>query len=241
MVPIERKRTPGWVLALVITGACGSDSQPRIDTYLLPDVYTRLVIEIDAMDGAEPEPGTADRIEDQLAEVVGKPDGVFARLDQRLPPRGPDHVWSLDELRALFDATETIAPYGTAVMHTLIVDGRPPEAGTLGMSFEHRDVVLFKDALCGAERHLMDCRTAEHFVWLHEIGHVLGLVNNGTDMVVDHEDPEHPQHCDEEGCVMRWAYTRFRGSPEAWEEAQGGMPAFGSLCKMDLNGAREPL
>lgn len=232
-------RAWGGAMVLVLA-ACGPGSDARIDTFLQGDIFDRLVIEVDVVEGAHPEPGVSDAIAVQVAEVVDKPGGVRIRLDEVLPPYGPSYVWSLDALRNLLAATESVPPVGTALMHTLIVDGQPPEPGTLGMSFAHRDVVLFKDSLCGADRELVDCRPAEHFVWLHEIGHVLGLVNNGTTMVVDHEDPEHPQHCDEPNCVMRWAYTRFRGSAETLEE-RAEPPSFGVWCRMDLAAGREPL
>jgi predicted Zn-dependent protease len=39
---------------------------------------------------------------------------------------------------------------------------------------------------------------------VHEIGHALGLVNNGVDMEEDHQDVQHGKHCTNEDCVMFW-------------------------------------
>ena len=50
------------------------------------------------------------------------------------------------------------------------------------------------------------CRAVEFGVWSHEVGHVIGLVNNGLAMQSDHEDAEHPHHDVEPGCLMYWAY-----------------------------------
>jgi len=37
---------------------------------------------------------------------------------------------------------------------------------------------------------------------VHEMGHALGLVNNGVSMHAAHQDEEHGKHCDEDECVM---------------------------------------
>jgi len=37
---------------------------------------------------------------------------------------------------------------------------------------------------------------------VHELGHALGLVNNGVSMQATHQDVEHGKHCDDDECVM---------------------------------------
>ena len=44
----------------------------------------------------------------------------------------------------------------------------------------------------------------EQSTLVHELGHLAGLVNNGAPTVSDHEDKEHPHHCTNPNCVMRW-------------------------------------
>lgn len=45
----------------------------------------------------------------------------------------------------------------------------------------------------------------ETTVVLHEMGHLLGLVNVGSEMVEPHEDESYDHHCDNEDCLMYWA------------------------------------
>jgi hypothetical protein len=47
----------------------------------------------------------------------------------------------------------------------------------------------------------------EQSVFVHELGHVLGLVNLGTPMVTPHEDthPDRRGHSNNQGSVMYWA------------------------------------
>ncbi len=42
-------------------------------------------------------------------------------------------------------------------------------------------------------------------VMTHEFGHILGLVNNGTPMLTDHQDEANGKHCDVQDCLMNWA------------------------------------
>jgi hypothetical protein len=52
------------------------------------------------------------------------------------------------------------------------------------------------------------CEAAEVGILTHEIGHVIGLVDNGLPMVDDHRDPvtEHGAHDKSQDCIMYWAY-----------------------------------
>jgi hypothetical protein len=45
----------------------------------------------------------------------------------------------------------------------------------------------------------------EQVTLIHEIGHAIGLVNNGLPMVEAHQDADHGAHCNNPDCVMYWA------------------------------------
>jgi len=40
---------------------------------------------------------------------------------------------------------------------------------------------------------------------VHEYGHLVALVNNGYESPHDHEDPDHPNHSNNDDSVMYWA------------------------------------
>ena len=44
----------------------------------------------------------------------------------------------------------------------------------------------------------------EQAVVIHEIGHALGLVNNGLPLSSQHQDSQHGAHCINSNCVMYW-------------------------------------
>ncbi|MDC1174320.1 hypothetical protein OAT67_02920 [Bacteriovoracaceae bacterium] len=47
-------------------------------------------------------------------------------------------------------------------------------------------------------------RFVEQSTIIHEMGHALGLVNNGVGLTSPHHDEEHGAHCSNEDCVMYW-------------------------------------
>lgn len=108
----------------------------------------------------------------------------------------------------------------TLVLHIAYVDGMYYSQNRIvvGMAYNSQYIVIFKDVL-SAE--------TEKSVLVHEVGHVLGLVNNGSNMVDNHEDRVHENHCRPE-CAMYWAAKNDQ------------YPDFDELCQADLraNGGR---
>ena len=68
-------------------------------------------------------------------------------------------------------------------------------------------VALFSDTIEEADgpfgRPLVE--DVENSVLVHEVGHLLGLVNLVYQSTIDHEDPDHPGHSSNDESVMYWA------------------------------------
>lgn len=76
-----------------------------------------------------------------------------------------------------------------------------------------RTIVVFKDVIRSAgSGEGLDAvpKYVEQATLIHEMGHALGLVNNGIPMKEPHQD--HNAHCSNENCVM---YYTNEGSPAA--------------------------
>ncbi len=93
--------------------------------------------------------------------------------------------------------------------------GGEDSGAVLGLAWGRSRVAIFKETielLCqgqvgmGLEERL--CAGTERSVWVHELGHLLGLVDNGTPMLTPREDPDHPKHDLNQECVMYWAAER---------------------------------
>ena len=198
-----------------------ADADARWLKYSRGDEYPRLEFEVDTVAGLEPRDAASAPVLAALGRSIDKPGGIALRSDGQLEARGQDHVWSFDELAALADATfEDRSDGGRISIHLMFVDGHyqddSDQSSVLGLAWDHRHIALFKDNIarsCNARSTLglLDAaagQRAEAAVWLHEVGHVLGLVDNGLPMVTNHRDPDpaHGRHDADQHCVMYWAY-----------------------------------
>ncbi len=188
------------------------------ERYITSWTDSRLVFEVDSVPGMEPRLGSESELTERFAALLDKPDGIEVVHDDALEARGDDYEWTPEELFELssvyFDDDE---PAGTVSIHVVFVDGRylSPAGGTvLGVAWGERYIAMFAQTIeqsCSQLPLLEElerdvCLAAEFGVWSHEVGHVLGLVNNGLEMQDNHEDEEHPHHESREGCLMYWAY-----------------------------------
>ncbi len=175
-----------------------------------------LTIEVDSVEGLEPYEASAPYLVELMESVLDKPGAVSLQPDETLPPHGADHVWTFETLRdfATLHAQPEVEGAGARI-HVLAIDGRYDLQGggtVLGLAWSNRYVALFQDAIrarcSGSVGSLQGdvCELAERSVWAHELGHSIGLVDNGLAMVRDHKDPEHGHHEKREGCLMFWAY-----------------------------------
>ena len=188
---------------------------PRFEHYIRRNPYPRMVLEVDGWGGYTPTASVADRLQRGLLGILDK-ESVEVRFDQAFPGKGADHAWSNEELLRLAEETGTMeVPVGTIKLHVLLVDGYSAmdtaEGKVLGLAFPWTHLVLFRQTLdqsCGKGPILTPpaCVEAELGVWVHEVGHQLGLVNNGLVMVGNHQDAAHGAHDANDRCIMYWAY-----------------------------------
>ena len=77
----------------------------------------------------------------------------------------------------------------------------------LGVAVDASTVALFSDSIEEADGPFgrPSVEDVENSVLVHEVGHLLGLVNLVYESPVDHEDPDHPGHSNNDDSVMYWA------------------------------------
>ncbi len=221
----------------------------RIPAYLKASPYSRLVLEVDSTEGFAPRASVESAVLDTLRGVVAKPDGVLVTRDQTLPRKGSTYEWTQSELFQLADTTFTLPrAAGTVRMHVLFLDGQFNGGQVLGLAWSNTHLVVFKETLerqcrsgLGATLGERVCEAAEQGVWVHELGHLLGLVNNGLPMVSQHQDAAHPGHDGNEGCVMYWAFDTSSSLDKVARQLLGGEAVnlqFDDACKADLAAGR---
>lgn len=110
----------------------------------------------------------------------------------------------------------------------------------LGVSFGRTGViVMFKDVI--ESTGLVAVPNLERFVeqatMIHELGHAIGLVDNGVALTTAHKDEEHGAHCTNEDCVMFWLNEGASDAAQfARDRVSGGdVVLFGDECLADVD------
>lgn len=198
------------------TGGSPNASAMRPEDYIRNEGFGRLVVELDTVPGLSPRAGVVTEVVARVDEVLDKPDGIVIAVDETDLPSANvngngDGIWTFGELRQLAEEhANTPLDSGEIDIHTMWVDGIYENANVLGVAWGQRFVAIFAERIaqtCGVVGvGGLLCPLAESTIWTHEIGHVIGLVDNGTPMINDHRDPEHPGHDVSDESVMYWAY-----------------------------------
>lgn len=204
------------VSGCTLPGLGGDNSAPgqRAGDYLHRAPYASILVELDFMNGADPDGHALALMEQRFEAASGKP--VEVVRTGGVAGQGASHRYTVDEILQLERSHRGQSSGGDrAVLYMLYLDGGferdTAEAKTLGAAYRGSAVAMFKANLRAASKSgnldltkpaLQD---VEGSVLVHEIGHVLGLVNLGTPMVTPHEDPQHPGHSNNQNSVMYWA------------------------------------
>lgn len=194
--------------------------------FLQPDPYSELVFEVDYVSGERPSNTAMSLLEQRAKEHLRKPDGITVTRDDEISESRDQ--WTTQQIRDLESRHRDRTKSGsTAVMYIVYVDGRFAEKdGVVGLAYSASSFVIFYDKIKDSSRSVLTAspQDVEKAVVVHEMGHNLGLVNNGIPMPCgDHEDPDHPKHSDNQDSVMYWAVEtnpvdnffggRFSGAP----------------------------
>jgi hypothetical protein len=87
-------------------------------------------------------------------------------------------------------------------------NGSQDFTNTIGISLGGTTIVaIFKDVVKTMDTGLgnpLVPKYLEQATVIHELGHALGLVDNGLPMHEPHKDPENGPHCENQKCVMYW-------------------------------------
>lgn len=189
--PPTTSQTP----AVPAVGAVGSFGP----WYLRSDAAASIVLEVRSQAGAEPSAGTVDAVRAVLAEASGKP---VTTAGGSVP--GGGQAWTPDAIRAEADRTGPPQRADAAVLTLLFVGGELADGDqALGVAVRSDVAAIFSDKIDEASGPLTSRARVEEAVSVHEVGHLLGLV----DLVLEtgRQDPEHPGHSRNRGSVMYFA------------------------------------
>lgn len=169
--------------------------------------YTSMVVEVDYHPGYKPESTSTDMLLERLESVCDKPQGIQIQFSET--SFSNEDIWSANDVRvAGWDAKSNDPRDGsTLYWQVLFPAGVYEDSSVLGVAVDASTVALFKDSIDDAENIFRrpSAEKIENSVLVHEVGHLLGLVNTVYTSPADHEDSEHPGHSNNEDSVMYWA------------------------------------
>ena len=215
------------VMALLCLTSCSTAKAPRSQSnpevvkltsfwqpqllYILPAPYSRLYVEVDAVEGCQPVDATLDKLREFLATHCQKPGGIEIVRGDVIPAATARGI----PLRALArkfmnGPPENAANTNTAYLYVLycdpalsdkpaLADANVPKASTTlkrrhternpHVDFLPYPPVMYINPHYGPKRFQSD-------LLLHEAGHELGLAGRATNAFA--------YHCLDENCLMNW-------------------------------------
>ncbi|GJM44547.1 MAG: hypothetical protein DHS20C21_13890 [Gemmatimonadota bacterium] len=212
--------------------------------FLSDALFEELIVEIDYVSGFAPSASALETLEDTLVELCRKPVGISVIVDDGIAPepgavRGTADIVALElQHRDFYRDPAT----KVAVLYCIYLDGRSDRdegnLRVLGLAYRGSSCAMFLESIEASEPGLPLFAEIEDTVLLHEAGHLLGLVNNGTPMVAAHEDTEHPAHDSSADCIMHWLIE----TQNVVDVLLTGKPDFDAECRADMiaNGGRAP-
>ncbi len=178
---------------------------------LSADKYQRVIVEIQYMQGFEPTPAAVNNLKTFMEQRLNKPEGITIKQTQ-VPASGKATYTVNDIADIEGQHREEYTTPDQLAIYFLFADSHSAEntssGKVLGQAYWNTSMVVYEKTVQDLSGDLTQpSQTALETVILnHELGHILGLVNVGTEMVTNHQDSDssHGAHCNNTNCLMYW-------------------------------------
>lgn len=202
-------------LACAVIAVAGCVSDPVVndpirrsaDGIVWPAPYTKVLVEVDVVEGRLPSEGVLAAMQEVVGDALLKPVRIARMSTHAVTDASSERRWTPEERNDFEVQTRDQMPDDatTAYFHVLYLNGLPDDIDAVGLGGSG-SAIVFQDALRIPGRPLPPPIPAdperERAVLLHEIGHVIGLVNRGVPMVKPHEHADSPGHSSNAESVM---------------------------------------
>lgn len=167
----------------------------------------KLTVEMDAVSGEEPSSSSISMLRARLQQVVSKPGGINF-LPIQTVPRSPKSSFNAADARGYESRyRNTHNSASSASIWLLFINGNPDPSSALAEAYEAGSALYWMDAIHHAADGAVTIseQDVEHTAIIHEVGHLLSLINFQYHSPRPHEDPNHPGHSNNPNSVMYWA------------------------------------
>lgn len=191
--------------------------------------YTALQIEIGYMPGFAADDASINNLVNFLNTYTNKPGGI--KVYQHQIAASNKTILSLAEIVNIEKNNRVIfTSPGSIAIHILITNGYYTTASTFAISYWNTSTCIFGQAISdNSDSPGLVTRTRLVSTALqHEIGHLLGLVNQGSPMQQNHKDSDNGAHCNNPVCLMFYGIETDAGS------INGPVPTLDANCMDDL-------
>ena len=200
------------------------------NNFLSASAFNAVNIELDYMPGYPPDGTAITNLTNYLGQLINKPGGIQVNLSQ-IPASGKTTL-ALTDVTALESQNRNIYNSGqTLAVHIMYVDADYSTANTLGIAYRNTSIVIFEKTILANSGGIgQPSRTKLESISLeHEFGHLLGLVDLGSPMLVPHKDAS-TNHCTNSACLM-YSTTNIGGMGGVLANT---IPVLDDNCRNDL-------
>lgn len=237
---------------LLTTGASAND-------ILSNNTFDKLLIEIAYVSGFQPTVDAIDTLEEFIKATTFKEEVEFTYTPLTSPNEDTLTLNEVAELerdnRTAYNDGSTLAIYIYFADAPSDSDDESEDLVTLGAVYRNTSMIIYESTVrdLANKSTVISVADLEAATLNHEFGHLLGLVNLGTDPVhPEHEDTEIGEndvetgnnHCNVDGCLMR-AELQFGGPMMKAMQSNvskglASVPQLDAECLLDLqnNGGR---
>ncbi len=200
--------------------------------FLSDERFTSLKIEVQYMTGYEPDEKALHNLKSFLYERLHKSGGI--QVTTKEIEASKDTFLTMQEVIAIEKANRTAYSKGQELtVYILYTNGYFSNDKMLGYAYLNTSAVLFgRNIEDNSNKYRKINRSdLETRILLHEMAHLLGLVNVGTALQSDHKDNDNGKHCLNKQCLMYYL-TDTEESPGILQKK--GIPKLDEACLEDL-------
>ncbi|HSI91041.1 MAG TPA: hypothetical protein VK927_07990, partial [Adhaeribacter sp.] len=162
--------------------------------------------------GFEPQQASVNNLKVLMEQRLNKPEGITVKLTPLPAADFGKASYTINDIveiekkyRQEYTTPEAIAVYfffADAPFSESTANSR-----VLGVAYWNTSMAIFEKSIQEISGGITqpDRTKVETVVMQHELGHILGLVNLGTNMVTPHQDASHGAHCNNDDCLMNWS------------------------------------